>query len=66
VLISELKDQSFKISFRSRCAVDCSVLAAQFGGGGHKKAAGALLNFPFEEVKQTVIEAVTQALQDDL
>jgi phosphoesterase RecJ-like protein len=62
-LISELKDKTFKISFRSRCAVDCSLLAAQFGGGGHKKAAGALLSFPFDQVKQTIIETVTKALR---
>ena len=61
-LISELKDRNFKISFRSRCAVDCSILAAQFGGGGHKKAAGATLAPPFEQVKQTIIDTVTTAL----
>ena len=64
VLVSELKDKTFKISFRSRCSVDCSVLAAQFGGGGHQKAAGATLNPPFEHVKQAMIEAVTKALQE--
>ena len=30
----------FKVSFRSRCQLDCSRLAEQFGGGGHKRAAG--------------------------
>ena len=63
-LISELKDKSFKISFRSRCEVDCSVLAAKFGGGGHKKAAGALMEPPFEEVKRAMTEAVILALKD--
>jgi len=62
VLISELKDGTFKASFRSRCTVDCSVLAAQFGGGGHKKAAGASLALPFEQAKQVLINAVTEAL----
>ena len=65
VLISELKDKTFKISFRSRCAVDCSVLAAQFGGGGHKKAAGASLSLPFEQTKQTIVEAVMKALEEN-
>ena len=58
-LLSELKDGTFKISFRSRCEIDCSMLAAQFGGGGHKKAAGTSLALPFEQAKQTVIGAVT-------
>jgi len=62
MLISELKDGTFKVSFRSRCAVDCSILAAQFGGGGHKKAAGASLSLSFEQTKRTLIEAVTEAL----
>ena len=62
-MISELKDKTFKVSFRSRCAVDCSILAAKFGGGGHKKAAGAYLPPPFGQAKQAVIEAVTEALK---
>ena len=62
LLISELKDKTFKISFRSRCSVDCSVLAAQFGGGGHKKAAGALSSLPFDETKQMLVDAMTNAL----
>jgi phosphoesterase RecJ-like protein len=62
VLISELKDKTFKVSFRSRCEVDCSVLAARFGGGGHKKAAGATFSLSFDQVKQTLITAVTKAL----
>jgi phosphoesterase RecJ-like protein len=64
VLLSELKDGSFKISLRSRCSVDCSVLAARFGGGGHKKAAGATLNFTLEQAKQKIIVAVSEALQE--
>jgi len=62
LLISELKDKTFKASFRSRCSVDCSVLAAHFGGGGHKKASGAILTLPFDEAKQVLIEFVSNAL----
>ena len=63
-LISELNDNVFKVSFRSRCSVDCSILAARLGGGGHQKAAAASLTLPFEQAKKTVIEAVTAALRD--
>jgi phosphoesterase RecJ-like protein len=62
VLISELKDGSFKISFRSRCVVDCSCLAAQFGGGGHKQAAGASSKVSYEKTKQAVLQAIEEAL----
>ena len=30
-----------KVSFRARNGLDCSRLAAQFGGGGHREAAGS-------------------------
>ncbi len=63
LLVSELKDGTFKISFRSRCDVDCSQLAALFGGGGHKKAAGASSSLPFEETKAALLEAVGKALE---
>jgi phosphoesterase RecJ-like protein len=64
LLFSELKDNCFKVSFRSRCAVDCSRVAALFGGGGHKQAAGATLKMPFEAAKQAVLEAVHAAYRE--
>lgn len=63
-LISELRDGTFKISFRSRCAVDCSLLAAQFNGGGHKAAAGASSSVTFEETKSAILQAIGKALDD--
>lgn len=40
VILVEQPKGGFKISFRSRCAIDCSRLAERFQGGGHKAAAG--------------------------
>ena len=45
----EQTDGSVKSSFRSRCALDCSQLAAAFGGGGHKAAAGATFDCGLDE-----------------
>ena len=53
----------FKISFRSRCAVNCSKLAEEFGGGGHKAAAGASLTGTLEEVRTRVLDAVRAAMR---
>ena len=52
----------FKISFRSRCALDCSKLAQQFGGGGHKAAAGAFIKDTFEATQKQVLDAVRTAM----
>jgi bifunctional oligoribonuclease and PAP phosphatase NrnA len=63
VIIVELPGDQFKISFRSRCAVDCSQLARSLGGGGHKAAAGATLPGGFKEVQGRVLDAVRTAMQ---
>ena len=49
------------MSFRSRGPVDCNLLAARFGGGGHKAAAGAIIPGPFADVKAKVDAAVDEA-----
>ncbi len=61
ILVEQLKG-GVKISFRSRCAVDCNRLANQFGGGGHKAAAGAFLESSLEEAQQRILAATKQAL----
>lgn len=61
-ILVEQKTGGFKISFRSRCHVDCSEVAANFGGGGHKAAAGAFIDEPFEEAQQKVVKTLGDAL----
>ena len=46
-----------KVSFRSTGDVDVNRFARQFGGGGHAKAAGALIPGSLEDVRLRVIAA---------
>lgn len=62
VIFVEQAAGGFKISFRSRSAVDCNLLAKRFGGGGHKAAAGALIPGLLEEVRPQVLDAVLAAM----
>ena len=62
VILVELLTGGFKISFRSRCALDCSQVASTFGGGGHKAAAGAFIKEPFETAQTRVLDAVRKAM----
>lgn len=64
VLMSEQADGTFKISFRSRCDVDCSRLAKQFSGGGHHAAAGASSELPYDETRRALVDAIGKALED--
>ncbi len=56
----------FKLSFRSRCEMDCNEVARLFGGGGHKAAAGAFQEGTLEEVQERVLSAVREAMSKTL
>lgn len=62
ILVGQL-DGGFKLSFRSRCDVDCSKLAETFNGGGHRAAAGAFISEPFESAQPKILEAVRAAMK---
>jgi phosphoesterase RecJ-like protein len=61
-LFIELKDGQIKCSLRSRGAVDVSQIAAKFGGGGHKMAAGTYLTGPLEDAKQLIFNEIQEQL----
>lgn len=63
VILVEQASGQVKVSFRSRCHVDCSRLAERFGGGGHKAAAGATVPGPLATARTAVLTAVREALQ---
>jgi len=63
VILVEQKTGGFKLSFRSRCHLDCSKIAANFGGGGHKAAAGAFIDEPFETAQPKVLDYVRAQLK---
>jgi bifunctional oligoribonuclease and PAP phosphatase NrnA len=62
VILVEQHSGGFKISVRSRSAVDCSKLAEKYGGGGHKAAAGAFLDGPLTQVQPLVLDDVRRAM----
>jgi phosphoesterase RecJ-like protein len=63
VILVEQSSGGFKISFRSRCELDCSQIAEQFAGGGHKAAAGAFQKGSLEEVQPKVLDVVREAMR---
>ncbi len=63
VLFKETKPGLVRISFRSRRSVDVNLLARQFGGGGHARAAGARLEEPLGRAVKRVVAACEKALK---
>ena len=62
MLFIEQAKGGVKVSFRARNGLDCSKMAAQFGGGGHRAAAGATVPGAMSEIVERVLEAVRTAL----
>lgn len=58
MIMVEQPTGGFKLSFRSRCGIDCSKLAERFQGGGHKAAAGGSIGGKLEDAQPQVLAAV--------
>lgn len=63
LLFKETVEGGTKISFRSNGHVDVNAIARTFGGGGHVKAAGALVGRPIDQARPAVLDAVRKAVQ---
>ena len=62
VFFREIDATTYKISFRARDGVDVSGLAEEFGGGGHRYAAGCRVRGSLDQVKKSVLEAVVRQI----
>jgi phosphoesterase RecJ-like protein len=62
VLFRDLGHGKVKVSFRSAGPVDVQQLARRFGGGGHVKAAGALLDGTLAELEPVIVSAAKEHL----
>jgi phosphoesterase RecJ-like protein len=61
--IKEEDDGRFSVGLRSNTNVDVGVIAASYGGGGHRQAAGCELPGPIQSIKKRLLEAFTPVFQ---
>ncbi len=62
ITVNERESGKFKISARSAGDVDVSSLCAVFGGGGHKAAAGCVIEGDLESAKKKIVGAAEKVL----
>ena len=62
LLIRELHDGSTKVSLRSTGDSDVAAIARERGGGGHPKAAGAVIAEPLQPAADRVLDLARAAL----
>jgi len=66
LLFRETDRGATKVSFRANGDVDVNAIARSFGGGGHVKASGALVERPVPEVRDEVVKATEAAVRETL
>jgi len=66
LLFRETSRGATKVSFRSNGGVDVNRIARQFGGGGHVRASGALVDGELGRVRVEVLTAVRRAVAERL
>lgn len=56
------EDKGIKFSLRSKVSVNVQAVAARFGGGGHRNAAGGHLHMDLDQAKKVMVQAVSEEL----
>lgn len=62
-LFREIAPREVRVSLRSRDSHDVAALAAEFGGGGHRAAAGLTVRAPLSEAKAVIIGRLEELLE---
>ena len=56
IFLRELPDRRYRVSLRSKGEVNVSIVAENFGGGGHKCASGCSMDGPLEVAVSRIVE----------
>jgi phosphoesterase RecJ-like protein len=62
MILSEQNRKKTRVNFRSQGRIDVAKLAAHFGGGGHMKASGCVLEHPVTQTKKMVLKQLEKSL----
>ena len=62
VFFKEHGPGDWRVSMRSKGAIDINAVAKEFGGGGHKNASGCSAKGPLEELKAVFTDKITRQI----
>jgi phosphoesterase RecJ-like protein len=62
VFFKHIEEQDYRVSMRSKGEIDIGAVAKEFGGGGHKNAAGCTASGPIESLQAMFVEKIQGAI----
>ena len=63
VFFKQVEGEQYRVSMRSKGDTDISAVAKEFGGGGHKNAAGCTVTGGIDALQKLFIEKIENAIQ---
>lgn len=62
VFFKQNEGDEYRVSLRSKGDIDIGAVAKEFGGGGHKNAAGCSVSGPIDALQKIFLEKIEQAI----
>ena len=62
IFFKQTEGAHYRVSLRSKGNVDIGAVAKEYGGGGHKNAAGCSVDGPIDELRNILVDKVTRAI----
>jgi phosphoesterase RecJ-like protein len=62
VFFKQTEGDEYRVSMRSKGDIDIGSVAKEFGGGGHKNAAGCTVTGPIDTLQKLFLEKIEQAI----
>jgi phosphoesterase RecJ-like protein len=66
IFFKHVAGEEFRVSMRSKGAIDIGEVAKLYGGGGHRNAAGCTMRGSREELQKALVERVSAAISSGL
>jgi len=62
VFFKQNEGEEYRVSMRSKGDIDIAAVARDFGGGGHRNAAGCTVTGPIDALQKTFLDKIEQAI----
>jgi len=63
IFFKEVQGDEYRVSMRSKGAIDIAAVAKAYGGGGHKNAAGCSATGPLDSLRHAIVQKVRHAVE---
>ncbi len=63
VFFKQVEGDEYRVSMRSKGDIDIGAIAKEFGGGGHKNAAGCTVTGAIDALQKDFVEKITRAIE---